>query len=444
MKTYIFCFLFSVATLACVNNSKQPAATTAGDSAAAGMDRANTQDTLPIPFATESVSNPSKLVAWPAGKTPIAPEGFVVTRWADGFDHPRWIYAAPNGDILVAESNTEVSGLKKIGAKFSPKAKSQQLGSSANRISLLRDENKDGSYEKRYHFASNLQQPLGMLILNRHFYAANTDAVLQYDYTPGDTAVKGPAKLIVSLPAGGYNNHWTRNIIASKDGNKIYVSVGSGSNVAEHGMENEQRRANILQLNPDGSGEKIYASGLRNPVGMDWEPATGRLWTAVNERDELGDELVPDYITSVQEDGFYGWPYSYFGQHEDPRMKDKQQPALVKKAIIPDLAVGAHTASLGLSFYTKDQFPALYRGGAFVGQHGSWNRSILSGYKVLYVPFTNGKPSGKPIDFLTGFMANQSAGEVFGRPAGVAVMNDGSLLVADDVSNVIWKVSYRN
>jgi glucose/arabinose dehydrogenase len=244
----------------------------------------------------------------------------------------------------------------------------------------------------------------------------------------------------LELPAGGYNNHWTRNLIAGKDGSKIYVSVGSGSNVAEHGLENEVRRANILEINPDGSGEKIYAGGLRNPVGMAWAPGTNTLWTAVNERDELGDELVPDYITGVKPGDFYGWPFSYFGQHEDPRMKDKQRPDLVKSSIVPDVPLGSHTASLGLAFDEKGAFPPKYKGGAFVGQHGSWNHSKLVGYKVVFVPFSNGRPSGPPEEFLTGFITGKE-NKVYGRPAGVAFTPNGSLLVADDASNTIWRVS---
>ncbi|MEQ9440927.1 MAG: PQQ-dependent sugar dehydrogenase, partial [Cyclobacteriaceae bacterium] len=248
---------------------------------------------------------------------------------------------------------------------------------------------------------------------------------------------------IVSLPAGGYNNHWTRNIITNENQDKIYISVGSASNVAEHGLEEEERRANILVVDVNGNNESIYASGLRNPVGMDWNPANGELWTAVNERDELGDNLVPDYITSVQQGGFYGWPFSYYGQIVDPRMEG-QGEALVDEAIVPDVPVGAHTASLGFTFYDQDQFPEEYANGAFVGQHGSWNRSVLSGYKVIFVPFVNGKPSGAPQDFLTGFMADESSAEVYGRPVAVTVTPDGALLVNDDAGNTIWKVSYTN
>jgi glucose/arabinose dehydrogenase len=399
------------------------------------------KDSLPAPYATKSVKNFSKVIGWPAGKTPVAPPGFTVTKFANGLQNPRWIYVAGNGDIFVAESNTILSGLLKFGAKISRKISTQHYGESKNRITLFRDANKDGIPESRFTFAENLNQPFGMLVLNNHFYVANTDGVYLYNYNPGDTQLTGPAKKIIDLPAGGYNNHWTRNLLANKTGDKIYITVGSGSNNAEHGMKNEVRRANILEINPDGTGERIYASGLRNPVGMGWAQGTNTLWTAVNERDELGNDLVPDYLTSVQEGGFYGWPYSYFGRHLDPGMKDDPQPDLVAKAIVPDVSLGAHTASLGLAFYDKTAFPPAYQNGAFIGQHGSWNRQQLAGYKVMFVPFANGKPSGPPQDFLTGFMVDPLKDEVYGRPVGVAVLPDGSMLVADDVSNLIWRVS---
>ncbi len=400
-------------------------------------------DTLPDPYATKSARNFSKVIGWSDGKTPVAPAGFVVTKFADSLDNPRWIYVGSNGDIFVAESNTILTGIKKIGAKISRKIKTQNYGESANRITIFRDSNKDGVFESRYIFAEGLNQPLGMLILKNHFYVANTDALLMFDYKTGDTKLTGAGKQIASLPAGGYNNHWTRNVIANKEGTKIYVTVGSGSNVADHGMDNEIRRANILELNPDGTGEKIYASGLRNPVGMAWATGTSTLWTAVNERDGLGDDLVPDYITSVQEGGFYGWPYAYFGKNEDPRMKDEQRPDLVNKSIVPDVSLGSHTASLGLAFYDKKSFPVRYHNGAFIGQHGSWNRSALVGYKVVFVPFISGKPAGEPEDFLTGFIADASKSEVRGRPVCVAILADGSMLVSDDASNVIWRVSMQ-
>ncbi|KIQ18633.1 L-sorbosone dehydrogenase [Flavobacterium sp. MEB061] len=377
--------------------------------------------TLPPPYATESKTKNSKVISWPEGKMPTAPEGFTVTKFADGFENPRWTYIAPNNDIFVVESGTR---------------------SSKNQITVLRDKDKDGKFETREVFIDGLNKPFGMLVLKDFFYIANTDGLYQYPYKNNPLKLETKGVKILELPAGGYNNHWTRNLLANADGTKIYVSVGSGSNVAENGIDKEIRRACILEINPDGTGEKIYASGLRNPVGMDWNPANKELWTAVNERDELGDDLVPDYITSVKKDGFYGWPYSYFGNILDPRMKG-QGKDLAAKAIVPDVPVGSHTASLGLAFYNKSAFPAKYKNGAFVGQHGSWNRSKISGYKVLFVPFANGKPSGKPEDFLTGFISNDEKAEVYGRPVAVTVMNDGSLLVNDDSGNTVWKVTAK-
>ena len=309
---------------------------------------------------------------------------------------------------------------------------------------MFRDADKNGIPEQRYVFAKDLNLPFGMLITGNHFYIGNTDGLMKYDYKSGDTILRGTGEKIVTLPAGGYNNHWTRNIITNSKKDKIYISVGSGTNAAEKGLENEIRRANILEVNLDGSGERIYAHGLRNPVGMDWAPGTHTLWTAVNERDGLGDELVPDYFTSVKDGGFYGWPYFYYGQHTDPRLKDTQSPDPIGKVIIPDVPLGSHTASLGLVFYTKNQFPAKYQNGAFITQHGSWNRSVLSGYKVIFVPFTDGKPSGKPEDFLTGFVEDLSASKVHGRPVGIAVLADGSMLVSDDASNIIWRIAASN
>lgn len=415
MKLYPLSLLFTMFMLnACGNNNTSGKSTETIPSQITG----NQTDTLPPPFATKSVRNNSKVIDWPEGKMPVAPAGFIVTKFADKLDSPRWIYVAENGDVFIAES-------------------------SAGRILLFKDGNKDGIPEAQSIFLDDLNQPLGMLIIGNKFYVANTDGVVEYPYTTGAASITAEGKKLVSLPAGGYNNHWTRNIITNAKKDKIYISVGSGSNVAEHGIDHEVRRANILEVNLDGSGEKVYASGLRNPVGMDWAPGTQTLWTAVNERDELGDDLVPDYTTGLKEGGFYGWPYSYFGQHEDPRMKDEQRPDLVKKAIIPDVALGAHTASLGLAFYKEKSFPEKYHNGAFIGQHGSWNRSKLSGYKVVFVPFNNGKPSGDMEDFLTGFIENPDKNKVYGRPVGVAVLADGSLLVADDGSNTIWRVSYK-
>jgi glucose/arabinose dehydrogenase len=402
---------------------------------------AATAPALPEPYATKSATKRSKVIGWPAGKTPVVPAGFVITEYAGSFNSPRWAYITPNGDVLVAESNTvPTSFKKKVAAKLELDTSKSLKETSANRITLLRDTNKDGKPDVRETFLANLNQPLGMLVLGNYFYVANTDGVVRYAYKAGQTKITGPGQKILELPASGYNNHWTRNLLANADGSKIYVSVGSGSNVGENGMENEQRRANILEINPDGSGEKIYAAGLRNPVGMDWAPGTKTLWTAVNERDELGDDLVPDYLTSVQPGAFYGWPYAYFGPKEDPRRKG-ERPDLVKKTLVPEVALGPHTASLGLAFYKGQTFPSRYQQGAFVGQHGSWNRSEFTGYKVVFVPFAGGKPAGKMEDFVTGFIANAGEKEVYGRPVGVTTMPDGSLLVLDDAGNKVWRVA---
>ncbi len=399
-------------------------------------------DTLQNPYATKSAKNFSQVIGWKNGEMPVAPKGFTVTKFADGLQHPRWIYVAENGDIFIAESNTILKGIKKFGAKISRKIKTQHIGESMNRITLFRDADKNGVPEKRYEFAKNLNQPFGMLIIANHFYVGNTDALMKYEYNSGDTLLQGKGKKIVTLPAGKYNRHWARNIITNSKKDKIYIGVGSGTNVAEKGLKNEIRRADILEVNTDGSGERIYAHGLRNPCGMAWAPGTQTLWAAVNERDELGDELVPDYLTSIKVGGFYGWPFFYYGQHTDPRLADKQSPDAIEDVIVPDIPLGSHTASLGLLFYQQHSFPAKYLNGAFVTQHGSWNRSVISGYKVIFIPFLNGKPSGKPEDFLTGFVDDLSKSKVHGRPVGIAMLADGSMLVSDDVSNTIWRIAF--
>ncbi|TWR26486.1 sorbosone dehydrogenase family protein [Mucilaginibacter pallidiroseus] len=435
---YLFTSAIGIVLLSACGQQKKP-----DQSKAAEVNTSAQQEVaLPAPYQTKSVRNYCKVIGWPAGKTPVAPAGFNVGLFADSLKNPRNIYIAPNGDILVSEANTEVKGVKKVGATVMGVTKSQNMGKSANQITLLRDADGDGKYELRETFLSKLNQPYGMLIMGNSFYVANTDGIWKYDYKTGQTKITGAGKMILSLPAGGYNNHWTRNIIADASGKKILVAVGSGSNVAEHGIENEKRRANVLEITPDGTGEIIYASGLRNPVGIAVQPGTGTLYTVVNERDGLGDDLVPDYLTSVKQGGFYGWPWAYFGKHEDPRPEVKR-PDMVAKTLVPDLALGSHTASLGIAFSTGDKFPASYKNGAFVGQHGSWNRSAIVGYKVGFVPFTNNKPAAKMEDFLTGFVANEKEGEVYGRPVGVAVAKDGSLLVADDASNRIWRVSAK-
>lgn len=379
---------------------------------------------LPQPKLTkDKVVRRVDIEGWKGDQTPKAPQGFKVTRFAKDLKNPRSVYVLPNGDVLVAEA----TGIWKPAL-------------SANRVTLLRDTDKDGVADEKTTFLDGLTRPYGMLVMGDYFYVANTDGIMRYPYRLGQKKIEGKGEEILELPAGGYNNHWTRNIIANKDGTKIMVSVGSGSNNGENGMDKEARRANILEINPDGSGEEIFAAGLRNPVGMDYEPVTGALWTAVNERDELGDNLVPDYITSVKRGGFYGWPYAYFGPNEDPRMKDVR-PDLVKSTLVPDYALGSHTASLGMAFYTKEAFPEHYQGGAFVAQHGSWNRTEYSGYQVVFVPFKKGKPNGKAEPFLTGFIKNAEEDEAFGRPVDVKVTPEGALLVTDDSGDTVWQVT---
>ncbi len=431
-------YLVAAATMASCSSNKTTSESSATDTVQTG---GLNQTVLPAPFSTPSSVKFAEVIGWPDNVTPKAPEGFTVTKFASGLNNPRWIYVAPNGDILVAEARTSKKGIKKVASKISGQAKSQNENNeeSGNRILLFRDADNDGIPEVTNVFLSGLNKPLGMLIVADYFYVANTDGLWKYPYEPGATSITGQGMKILELPAGGYNNHWTRNIITNKEQNRIFISVGSGSNVGENGMEHEIRRANILTVNLDGSDEKIYASGLRNPVGMDWAPGSNQLWTAVNERDGLGDDLVPDYITSVKENGFYGWPYAYWGNHADPRM-DSARMDLVGKSIVPDVDLGSHTASLGLAFNKTNYFPKAYTGGAFIGQHGSWNRSAIVGYKVVYVPFANGKPTGKPQDFLTGFIANQEKAEVYGRPVCIAFAKGNYMLVSDDAANTIWCV----
>ena len=383
----------------------------------------------------------SKVVGWPAGKTPAAPAGFEVAPFAAGLDNPRWLYVLPNGDVLVAEAKSE-----KVAGELPPEMMeglraSGSVGKSANRITLLRDADRDGKAEVRRVFLSGLTQPFGMVLLDRALYVANTDSVMRYEYETGSTGVTSPGRKILDLPAGGYNNHWTRNIVANPDGTKLYVTVGSQTNVDEEGLDaKDPRRAAILECNPDGTGMRVFASGLRNPNGMDWAPGTRALWTVVNERDMLGDDVPPDYLTSVRDGAFYGWPYAYLGRDEDPRHKGKR-PDLVARSVAPDYALGAHTASLGLTFSRGAAFPEPFRSGAFIGQRGSWNRSAFSGYKVIFVPFKAGRPAGEAKDFLTGFIANEQTSEVHGRPVGVTMASDGALLVADDAGGIVWRVS---
>ena len=380
-------------------------------------------------------------IGW-LGSAPTPAAGLQVAAFADNLDHPRWLYVLPNGDVLVAETNApprpkEGKGLRAFFMKMFMK-KAGAAVPSANRITLLRDADGDGTPETRTTFLSGLNSPFGMALVGDEFYVADTDAVLRFPYRTGETHIAASGTRLTDLPAGERNHHWTKSLIASPDGARLYATVGSNSNVGEHGMDEEEGRAAIWEIDRATGAKRLFATGLRNPNGMDWEPNSGMLWTAVNERDELGSDLVPDYMTSVRDGGFYGWPYSYYGAHLDTRPKPPR-PDLVASALVPDYALGPHTASLGLAFYRAGLLPARYAGGAFVGQHGSWNRNPRSGYKVIFVPFAGGRPAGPAEDVLTGFL--DAAGKARGRPVGVAVDKAGALLVADDVGNAIWRVT---
>lgn len=379
---------------------------------------------------------------WPAGAKPLAAQGTRVAAFAHGLDHPRWLCVLPNGDVLVAETNgpprpDDLKGVKGALMKAEMK-KTGAVTPSANRITLLRDADGDGVAETRTAFLTGLNSPFGMALVGHDFYVADTDALLRFPYADGDTAISAAGTVVTSLPAGPINHHWTKNLIADPDGTRLYVTVGSNSNAGENGIDAEAERAAIWQVDAKTGAHRVFASGLRNPVGLAWVPETGRLWTSVNERDELGDDLVPDYMTAVVDGGFYGWPYSYYGQHLDKRPAPPR-PDLVAQAIVPDYALGAHTASLGLAWSGGTSLPPRFRSGMFVGQHGSWNREPRSGYQVVFVPFSAGVPTGGPLEVLTGFVS--PAGEAFGRPVGVALDRHGALLVADDVGNTVWRVT---
>jgi glucose/arabinose dehydrogenase len=378
---------------------------------------------------------------WPPGVTPVAAPGLAVNAFASGFVHPRWLYVLPNGDVLVAETNAPPRPDDGKGIKgWVMKKVMQRAGAavpSANRITLLRDADGNGVAELRTEFLKGLHSPFGMALVGNTLYVANADGIVSFPYTEGATAITAPATSFVALPGGPRNHHWTKNIIASQDGARLYATVGSNSNVAEHGMEQEQGRAAILEIDVASKAMRLFASGLRNPNGLGWQPESGQLWTVVNERDELGSDLVPDYLTSVTDGAFYGWPYAYYGK-VDHRVKPPR-PDLVARSLRPDYALGNHVAPLGMAFYNGKLFPADYSGGAFIGQHGSWNREPKNGYNVVFVPFAHGKPNGKPIEILTGFLS--PAGEAYGRPVGVAVDKAGAVLVADDVGNVVWRVT---
>jgi glucose/arabinose dehydrogenase len=402
---------------------------------------------LPAPDETLIPTvNVAPAKGWPEGATPVAAPGLTVTPFADGLDHPRWIYVLPNGDVLVAETNAPPrpdsgGGVRGWAMKFFMQ-RAGAAAASADRITLLRDADGDGVVETRSVFIEGLHSPFGMALVGNDLYVANTDALLRFPYEEGQTRIDQPGEAVVELPAGAINGHWTKNVIASRDGSRLYVTVGSNSNVADHGIAAEEGRAAIWQIDPATGEHRIFASGLRNPVGLAFEPETGALWTSVNERDELGSDLVPDYMTAVRDGAFYGWPYSYYGAHVDARV-EPQRPDLVARAVVPDYALGPHTASLGLAFAdSAASLPVELRAGAMVGQHGSWNRNPRSGYKVIFVPFRDGRPAGAPVDVLTGFL--NAEGEALGRPVGVAIDRHGALLVADDVGNRIWRVTATN
>lgn len=433
-----FAFRFAIslglAASGCASQSTQPV-----------RDQIGANPELPAPTHTLIPTiNIAPATSWPEGIVPVPSEDLAVGMFADQLDHPRWLYVLPNGDVLVAETNApqrpeEGKGIRAWFMKRTM-AKAGAATPSANRITLLRDADGDGVAEMRSTLLEGLNSPFGMALVAKTLYVANSDAILSFDYVEGATRIDAKGVKLADLPAGPRNHHWTKNILASSDGTRLYVTVGSNSNAAENGIEMETNRAAVLEVEIVSGRTRVFASGLRNPNGLDWEPVTGRLWTTVNERDELGNDLVPDYMTSLVDGGFYGWPYSYYGQHVDVRVKP-QRPDLVASAIVPDYALGSHTASLGLAFYRGRLLPARYAGGAFVGQHGSWNRKPPSGYKVIFVPFANGRPSGPAEDVLSGFLDAQ--GNARGRPVGVAVARDGALLVADDVGNVIWRVTAR-
>ncbi len=383
-----------------------------------------------------------KAKGWPAGAKPIAAEGNSVVAFATGLNHPRWLYVLPNGDVLVAETNAPPRPENNKGIKgWLTNLLTKRAGGavpSADRITLLRDADGDGIAETQAVFLSGLTSPFGMALVGNALYVANTDGLVRFPYATGQTRIVAPGTKVVALPAGPINHHWTKNVVASKDGRKLFVTIGSNSNELENGITNEKDRAAVWEVDPATGNHRVFASGMRNPVGMAWQPETDALWVAVNERDELGSDLVPDYMTAVRDGGFYGWPYSYFGQHVDTRIEE-QMPELVARAIVPDYALGPHTASLGLAYGGKTSLAPGFSNGMFVGQHGSWNRKPRSGYKVIFVPFSGGVPAGVPVDVLSGFIRDN--GDAFGRPVGVAIDARGGLLVADDIGNTIWRVT---
>jgi glucose/arabinose dehydrogenase len=429
--------LFAAVASGCAGSSAQRMA------AAATNGGYGSDPVLPKPKPTLIPTiNIAEAKGWLGRATPKPAKGLKVNAFAGGLDHPRWMHLLPNGDVLVAETNAPAKkdssfSLRKVFMAQAMK-RAGAATKSANRLTLLRDTDGDGVADLRTRFIEGLNSPFGMALFQGKLYVANTDAIVAYPYVPGQTRINAAPRKIVDLPAGTINHHWTKDLIPGREGRKLYVTVGSNSNVGENGMAAEKNRAAVLEVDLGSRRTRVFASGLRNPNGLAWNPQSGRLWVAVNERDEIGDDLVPDYMTSLRDGGFYGWPYSYFGQNVDFRAKPPR-PDLVASAIKPDYALGAHTASLGLTFDRGSTLPLPYRGGAFVGQHGSWNRSVHSGYKVIFVPFDNGKPIGRPKDILTGFIG--AGHQAMGRPVGVTFDKKGALLVADDVGNVVWRVT---
>jgi len=385
----------------------------------------------------------ARVVGWKGNETPTVAQGLKIQAMATGLQHPRSIYVLPNGDVLVVESKAPdadpITRPKTIVTRWVESwATSGGDTGPSNRITLLRDADGDGVPETKSVFLDHLNSPFGVALVGNDLYVANTDAIVRYPYKEGETKITEPGTVLTELPGGPIDHHWTKSLVASKDGSLLYVGVGSNSNITENGMEAEKNRADILEVERATGRWRIFASGLRNPNGLTFEPQSGALWTVVNERDELGPDLVPDYMTSVKDGAFYGWPYSYYGQHIDPRV-EPQRPDLVAKAIPPDYALSSHVAPLGLVFDTGSNLPQTYRGGAFVGEHGSWNRDKLNGYKVIFVPFSDGKPNGMPQDVVTGFL--NSDNQARGRPVGLALDKAGALLVADDVGNTVWRVT---
>jgi glucose/arabinose dehydrogenase len=409
---------FMLALLACAQSAQKSSSAqqpTPGSSAnAPGHHEIKLAD-LPPPEVQRGPVNPSKVIPRPEGAELTLPQGFEISVWAEGgLERPRWMALSPNGDVFVAESE-------------------------GNRISILRDKNNDGKVDERFVFVTGLARPFGMAFWRDYLYVGNTDSVVRFKYKPGQVKAEGSPEKIADLPMNGYNEHWTRNLIFSPDGSKLYVTVGSKSNVD---AGEEPMRAAISEFNPDGTGHRIYASGTRNPIGLAFNPATKQLWSAVQERDLIGNDLVPDYVTSIKEGAFYGWPYSYIGQNEDPRRKG-ERPDLVQKALVPDVLIQAHSAVLGLVFYDGNMFPDEYRGDAFAALHGSWNRSKRTGYKIVRIRFKDGKPVGGYDDFIMGWMLGEDNPNVWGRPVGLLLLKDGSMLVSDDGAHKIWRVTYK-